>query len=646
MLEFFRRSIKSRVGAVVGIIVLGLIALAFASADVAGTGNFGGVAGGDRVASVGKQRLSTADLSQAASLALENLKQENPRLSMQAFLAADGLNRVLDDMVSRMAVAEFGRQAGIVASDRLIDSEIAKMAAFRGPDGKFSESAFRQVMQQRGVSEAMVRRDLAQGLSARQILLPAGLGAAVPVETARRYAALLGETRHGSVALLPSVAFMPRQPPGDAELAAFYKQESDRFIRPERRVVRYVAFGEEALKSVPAPTEAEISARFEAGKAQYAALESRTLTQLIVPTEAAARAVAAEVAAGTAIENAARAKGLATAKVGPLSREALAGQASKAVSDAVFAAPRGSLAAPARSGLGWHVVRVDSVDLRPARKLEQVRGELIAQLTAAKRRAAFADLSARIEEEFDNGGNLAEAAKELGLTLQATPPITADGDVYGKVGEKSAPQLARVLQTAFAMEKENAPQIAEIEPGKTYLMFDVTDIAASAPAPLAEIRADVQTAWAIRQGAALAKAAAERLQAAIKQGAKLPQAAAALNTPLPPVQAINMNRRQLASAGQQVPPPLMLLFSMAQGTVKALKGENDQGWFVVALDRIETQDIKADNPLVPLAQRQLSQITGNEYVEQLRTAIRAQVGVERNAAAIKAVREQLGGGGN
>lgn len=644
MLDFFRRFSKSKVGALVVLAFLALIAIAFASADVANTGSFGGIAGGDRVATVGKQRIDTATLSQSATTALENIKQQDPKMSMQGFLAAGGLEKVLDDLISRSAIAEFGRVHGIIASDRLVDSEIAKLPAFQGPDGQFSETAFRQVIQQRGMSEKLVRDDLGQGLIARQVLTPAALGATIPREMAVRYAALLRETRKGAIALLPAAAFAPSQPPSDAVLQQFYAANRNDFIRPERRVIRYATFGDAALKTIPAPTEAEIAKRYAGSKAEYAALETRRLTQLIVPTEAAAKAIAAEVASGKSLAAAATAKGLSTAAIGPIAKDALAGQSSQAVANAAFAAAGGSLAAPARSGLGWHVIHVDAVDVRPARTLDQVRGELAVVIAAEKRRAALSDLSARIEEQFDNGGNLTEAARDLGITVAETPEITADGQLYLQPGQQVPPELAKVVQTAFSMERENQPQLAEVEPGKTFVIFDVSRIAPSAPAPLAEIRQDVQTVWMLRQGFAAAKAAAQTMQAEVRKGATLTAAMAKLGRPLPPVQQVTMGREQIGQM-QQVPPALMLLFSMAERTVKVLPGPQDRGLFIVALDDIEPMAVRPNDPLVAAAQRQLGQIVGNEYADQLRRAIAAEIGVTRNADAVKAVRNQLGGTG-
>lgn len=644
MLSFIRKLFSSKLGAGIALGFLLLIAIAFASGDIANVGTFGGVAGGDRVATVGSDRIDSSALSQAATTAVERLREEDPRMSMQGFLANQGLERVLDDMISRAALAVFGRKHGAVAGDRLVDSEITQIAAFKGPDGRFSEEAFRFALRQSSISEAMVREDLAQGLIAKQLLVPAAFSAMAPRELAKQYAALLKDRRIGTMAVLPSQLFAPQAPPTDKELASYYSANRNNFIRPERRVIRYASFGDEALKDVPAPTEAEIAALFNENKAQYAALETRRVTQLITPTEAAAKAIAAEVARGRSLEAAASAKGLATADLGAISRQALAGQSSATVAEAVFSAARGAIAAPARSGLGWHVMRIDAIDTRPARTLDQVRGEITAQLATTKHRAALTAMLSRIEDELSEGVSLSDAAKELGVEVRQTEPITADGRSYADVSREAPAVLERVLPTAFAMEDENQPQIAEVDPGKTFVIFDVTNIAASAPAPLAEIRDDVAAAYVLDKGSVAAREAAGKLQAAVKAEGDLTKALAGLGRQLPPVQNVDMDRVELSRMGQEVPPPLALLFSMAQGTVKVLPAPQDRGWFVVHLKEIRTTPIGDDDPLLTPTAQELGNLAGDEYAAALRNAIVKEVGVQRNPAAIDGVRRQLTGG--
>lgn len=642
MIQLIRKFLDSKIGVIAALAFLGLIAIAFAGVDVTHSGMFGGVAGGDRVATVGKDKISTSELNRSANRAVEQLRQQQPTMTMQVFLQQNGLNEVLDDLIDRYSISNFAGLLGLRAGDRLVDSEITKVPVFRGPDGKFDQQLYLQVLRQQGLNDQLVREDIGQGLLAQQVMAPVAYGAAMPGDLVLRYAALLKETRKGTIAVIPSAAYAPTADPTDAQLKTYYEAHKGDYIRPERRVVRYAMFGAEALGAQRAPTEAEIAARFKRDAAKYAASEKRRLTQLIVPTEAAAKAIAAETAKGTSLATAATAKGLATTTLGPIDKSALSAQSSKEVADAAFAASKGTTTAPVRSSLGWHLIRVDAVEGTPAKTLDQVRGEIAGALAAEQHRTAVMDLASRLQDEFEGGSSLADAAKTVNTQVQETRPLTADGRVYGTAGEQAPAVLAKALATAFSME-EGEPQLAEIEPGKTFLIFDVKDITPSAAAPMNEIKPELVAAWKRSQGLALAKAAADRVLAAVRKGTPVATAMAAEKKSFPPPDTIAMNRQQLAQMGGRVPGPLVLLFSMAERTTKRLEAPNQMGWFIVKLDTIEPGKVAKDDPILAGASRELGNLSGREYEAQFRRAVRAEVGVKRNEAAIKAVHAQLSG---
>ena len=198
-----------------------------------------------------------------------------------------------------------------------------------------------------------------------------------------------------------------------------------------------------------------------------------------------------------------------------------------------------------------------------------------------------------------------------------------------------------MLRTAFEMD-EGEPQIAEVVPGQTFLIFGVGDITPSAVAPLAQIRDDVTADWRRSEGAKAAKAAAGRIMQRVQRGQTLAAAVAAEEANLPAPDQIDMGREQLAQLGR-APPALALFFSMAEGTVKRLEGASDSGWFVARLDDISVPEIAADDPLIDSTRRELAQLYGDEYAEQFVRAAMAEMGAEKNQAAIDAVLRQLTG---
>lgn len=642
MLEFFRSFMKSKFGVALTLGFLILIALAFASGDILSFGGLGGVSSGSKVGSAGSRTVTASSLDFFVRKRLEQIRQQDPKVTLKMLIAEDGVNKILDGLLDSAAMTEFGKDHGIIAGDRLIGSELAKVAAFRGSNGNFDDNTYRAMIGQQGFTDTVYRQLIGDDLVAQMIQVPASFGARSPGELVTRYASMVAESREGAIAMIPSAAFAPKGEPSSADLAAYYAAHRDAYMRPERRVIRYALFDESALKTVPAPTDAEIAARYNTDKAKYAASETRKIVQLVLPTEAAARAIADEAGRGANLADAARAKKLATAELGPLSKDALVSQTSQAVADAVFAAGEGKLVGPVKGSLGWYVVKVASVVHNPGKTLDQAGPEIVKALSETKKRAALADFSKRIEDEFDSGAALSDVAKELGIEIKQTNSLTSEGKTYGKPEETVPADLAKVVQAAFLMEQEGQPQLAEAIPGK-FVAFDVTNIQAAAPAPIAEIKAQVVFDYSLAKGAEQARKAADKVLTAARKGGDLAAATAGLGVALPPVDTVNMRRVDLQRAGQAVPPPIALMFAMAQGTVKLLPAVANRGFYVVALKHIEPGKIDPRDPGLRGALRQLSQLSGREYADQLRTAVREEVGVKKNKTSIDLLSKQLSG---
>ena len=642
MISIFRNFFSSKLGLGLTLGFLGLIAFAFASSDVANQATFGGVSGGDRVAVVGDEKIGNADFSRAVANGVDQVRQENPTITLPVFAAQGGFEEVLEQMIDRYAIGVYARKYGLRAGENLVNSEILDIPSFRGPDGNFSQQSFQESLRRLNMNEAMLRREIGDSLLARQIIVPGLSGAQMPQKFAMRYASLLRERREGSVAFIPSASFAPDGDPTEQQLSAYYEENRDDYIRPERRVIRYAMFGVENLDTDVTPTDEEIAARYERDRALYAASEDRTITQLIVPTKDSANSIRDRVNGGASFASVAREAGFSTTQIGPINKEDYGNQASDAVATAVFAASRGQIAQPARSSLGWHVVRVDNVTSIAGRSLANVTPEIREQLLQEKRAFALADLSARIEEQVDSGVALSQVAQELEVEISSTAPITADGRIYGVPGAQLPPQLVGAVNTAFQMD-EGEPQLAEIARGTTFMIFEVSDITQSAAAPLDEIREQIVLSWRLAEGAELARAAADRVIERVGANSSLAAAMGEEETPLPPVDELNINRQQLLAQGQQIPPALALMFSMAEGTTKRLEAPNDLGWFVVDLTNIETPEIAANDPIIAASRQQLRGAIGDELAQQMTRAMRQELGVETNSAALEAVKRQMTG---
>lgn len=641
MLSVFRSFTRSKIGAFIAFLVLGVIAAAFILGDITG-GQFGARAGGgDVVAKVNGARLTAADLQDRAQRVFDNARRSNPGLQMSDFLTQGGLAQVYDQLVGAMAIDEYAADQNVHISKRLVDAQIAQIPAFQDAAGKFSQENFRQLLIRERLTEQALRADITREILERQLLRPAGLGASVSDSVVLPYASLLLEARQGTVAAIPAVAFLSDKDPTDAQLADFYKRDAARFTIPEQRRIRYAIIDAERFAQAAQPTDAEIAGYYESNKARYAARETRDVEQLVLPTEAAAKAIADKVKAGTSLAAAAREAGLSSSTLSDQTRAALTGTASQAVADAAFSTARGTVAGPVRGALGWVVLRVTAIKETPARALAAVRPEITAALREQKEKRLLSEFTGKIQDQIADGASFEEVAKDNGLKPELTAPLLSSGRQVENSAAEPGADVQPLLAPVFGMSADDDPQLVPIAADKRYALAAPGDIIAAAPPPLEKVKPIVQAQYKLNEGNQKAKAMAAQIQAKVAKGTKLADAIAAAGVKLPAPQVLGGRRADILNGQQRPPAEVAILFAMAEKSVRTLPIGEDRGYFVVQLNVIERGDAAKEPALLTQVRSQLGDVVGVEYGQQLTRAMEKQLGVKRYPQAVAAVGRAL-----
>ena len=646
MLSFLRRITKSKVGIVVTLAILAIIALAFAAGDITNVrGGNTGTLGGDAVAEVGETRISETDLRQRAQTAYNGYRQQQPTLDMASFVAQGGLTAILDRTINGLALQQFANSVGMVASKRAIDGEIASIPAFQGFDGKFSQRTYENVLQQQNLTDKGLREDIARDMLARYLLAPTAGASQVPVQLALPYASLLLERRQGEVGFVPASALGQGAPPTDAELQTYYTRQRARYIVPERRALRYAVVKAADVAGAARATPAEIASAYTQQRARFAATEKRSFSQVVVADQALATAIAEKVKAGTPIATAARAVGLESSSATAIDKAQFASQSAPAVANAGFAAAKGAVVGPVRSPLGWHVVKIEDVQAIAGKTLEQATPELAAEIARTKGTEAIAKLHDDIDSAVAENATFDEVVADHRLSPLATRPLLASGVDPDAAPAQPDPVMARMVQAAFAAEQGDAPQIVQTDPDGSFAIVGIGQVIPAAPRPLAQIRDQVMRDFTIDRNLRAARTLAAAAVAKADKGTPFATALAQTNLTLPPVQPLNATRAELARQGGQLPPPVALMFSMAPGRAKLLEAPNRAGWYVVHLKAIQSGNAAGNAALVGSTRQGLGSVVGSELTEQFTGAVRGVVGVKRNDAAIAKVRGDLAGTG-
>lgn len=639
MITGLRKSAKSPIF----LILLAIIAVAFVITGVNAPGSIGGGLGAQSVASVDGHDVTVVEVTDQAERRLKQARQQTPELDIGQLVAAGAIEEIVTGLITQRAVRIFTDAAGMGVSKAIIDGQIASMPAFAGLTGKFDESVYRAKLADQRVSDQQLRDDLYSTSIQRQLLIPIGASARTPVGVAAPYATMLLESRSGLVGIVPSVVAGGPEP-SEADLSAFYAQNRARYTLPERRVLRFALIGPEQTP-IAAPSDAEIAAFYKANAANYAGTETRILSQVVLPDQAAARALSDKVKSGQSFVLTAGASGFSAEdiSIGPQVKSAFARLTSQGVADQVFGLAEGAVSPPLQSPLGWHVVKVDGVQRTQGRPLAAVRSEISTQIAKTKGDEALAELVAQIDEQIGDGASFADVAQARKLAVVQTPEITASGIAPGNPGYRPPAELAPLLKSAFEAAPDEDPSLEAIPGSDRSVMFAVDRIVPAAPPPLASIRAQVLGDLKTRRAADRARAVAAAIVAKVNGGVPIARAFADAGIRQGAPQPITARRIDVARANQQIPPPLQMLFSLPKGRARLLAAPQNAGFFVVYLADIVRGDAAQAPGLIEATRTQFNSVTGQEYVEQFIAAIQKDMKIVRDERAIARLRSQLDG---
>jgi peptidyl-prolyl cis-trans isomerase D len=183
-----------------------------------------------------------------------------------------------------------------------------------------------------------------------------------------------------------------------------------------------VVLSADALGRQDAVSEAELKAAYEARAAQYRVEEQRRASHILVKTREEAEKLAVELkkAPGRFAELAKKhSQDPGSAEKGGDLGFFGRGMMVPAFEEAAFRQKEGEIGAPVQSDFGWHVIRVTGVQAGKSRSLQEVRGELAAELAKQKGTRRFAEAAEAFSNMvYEQADSLKPAAERFKLPLQ------------------------------------------------------------------------------------------------------------------------------------------------------------------------------------------------------------------------------------
>jgi peptidyl-prolyl cis-trans isomerase D len=538
--------------------------------------------------------------------------------------------QVLDQMVSQALFAELANRLGLRAPDDVLTSILATIPAFKNEQGQFDRARFGAYLQQLGMSEDGYIETLRRQLLISQIYGAVAAGANPPQQLVDAIYGYRNEKRIADTVLVSS-ASMPAPPtPDDATLERYLKEHADRFQAPEYRKLTILRLRPETLATGIKISDDEITQYFNSHKDDFGTPETRHFLIFALPTEAAAKAAADEIARGGDFAAVAKkASGQDAADSGLVGPNGLLPE----MAHPAFAAANGAVVGPVRTVLGWQIAKVTKIVPGKPAVLADVRDKIAKQLATQQAAGAIDSLANKLDDTLAGGASLEEAAKTLGLPIENVADVARNGEAPdGKpIGDLiGTPQL---LPTAFATETGQLSSVTEDGTGG-YFILRVDQVTPPALRSLDQVKAKLLADW---QADARDKAAADKakqIMDRVKAGEDLKTVAQSMGLTV---------KRSLAFSRSQGDPIADIPASLAGLIFDLKKGEaatspNEQaanpGHVVAVLVEIQPANPATDPTGVKQLTAEIGQSMGDDLLAQFRKALEQESPVTTDMKAV------------
>ncbi|MEO5337383.1 MAG: SurA N-terminal domain-containing protein [Magnetospirillum sp. WYHS-4] len=631
MLDVLRTHSKS----IVIKILFGILILSFAAWGVGDMIRVG--AGIDWIAEVGPAKIGPNELHNEVQAELSRLQQAlGPSFDKTKLQPADIAGVVLQRLIDRKLLTLAANELGVAVPDDVISARIRADKTFHNKAGQFDRFAYEQILRDNGLNEdqfvAMMRGDLTRAQFLESMVADAGPTVA-PKAMAEALFRHRFERRAAEVVRIADAAMPEPAAPAPEALAKFHQDSAAKFTAPEYRALTVLRLDAADLMGGIEITEAQAKESFEQRAAEFVEPEKRNLLQMILGKEEDARKAFEMVAKGADFAQVAKdvagqpADALA---LGMVTRDDLLAE----IADAAFQVDAGGIVQPTRSALGWHVLKVVSVQTGRQTTFEEARAKVTQEARRDKAAEVLFDMANKIEDKMGGGATIEDAGKAFGAKVVKIAAIDAQGNDPSGAKVTDLPPGKAFLETAFATGPNQDSGLVETGHDGFFLLR-VDGVTPPALKPLDQVRDAVLAQWKDSERARLAAETAAQLAAAVQAGKDMAAAAKELGYS---VGVAGPFTREGVGVPKEMPADLAArLFELKVGDVAEGRGKG--GSLVARLKEIQAADVSGDAPGVQALRTQVAGEMRNDISQQLAEALRKRFPVSINNAGLKKLYE-------
>lgn len=519
MLDFFRNHKRLMMLMLVLVIVPGL-----GFVGIQGFRNFFDESA--NVASVNGHKITRAEFDGAMRQQLDQARQFLGAQFDAKMLDTPARRReLLDNLIQQRALADEAQREHLTASDDAVRRALLAdpvIASLRKPDGSIDIDRYKQLLAMQGMTPEQYDERVRYGLAMQQIPESIQSSAFTPKSLAERIGELAEAQRTVQALVLRASDYASKVQPTDAQLSAYYDAHRADFATPATATIDYIVLSPATLAPGVSPTEADAKKYYDDNLAHYTTAREVRVSQILIASpktaspaddakaKAKAEAVLAEVKAhpdqfAQIAQKESQDPGSA-AKGGDLgwsSSGVLTGE--KAFDAAAMALKKDEVSAVVHSSFGYHIIKATDVKPAATTPFADVKDAILKDLKTQLATKAYSDdADAFTSIVYEQAKSLKPAADKYKLTVQTATVTPKPNAALPPDSPLNNPKFLAAVFADDSVKSRNNTQAIDVG-NNTLIAAHVTDYKSAATPPLASIKDAVRAKYVAEQAAELAR---------------------------------------------------------------------------------------------------------------------------------------------
>ncbi|MBR8130541.1 SurA N-terminal domain-containing protein [Burkholderia ambifaria] len=478
------------------------------------------------VAAVNGHKITRVEFDGAFRQQIDQARQAlGGQFDIKAFDTPEHRKQVLDGLIQQRVLADETQRLHLTASDNAVRDALMSdpmIASLKKPDGSIDVERYAQLLSFQGMTPEQYQERVRYSLALQQIPASIVASAFTPKGPAQRLSELAAQQREVQALVLKTSDYAAKVQPTDAQLTAYYDAHKQSFATPETATIQYLVYSPAAAAASAQPTDADIKKFYDDNPTHFRSEAQVRVSHIFIAAasdasaadKAAAKAKAeqlladvkahpdqfAQIAQKDSQDAPSAAKG---GDLGFITRGSTAG--GKAFDDAAFALKQGDVSGVVQSDLGLHILKATEVKPSVVKPFADVKDQIAVQLKQQYAAKAFTDNAEGFTSTvYEKAKTLQPAADKYKLTIQTATVMPTPNPQLPPTSPLNNPKFLAAVFASDSVKNQNNTQAIDVG-NNTLISARVTDYKPAAVPALDTIKDAVRQKVVAEQAAELAK---------------------------------------------------------------------------------------------------------------------------------------------